>query len=640
MFCESDGDTLLLSNTGIYEIHGGRIDPIPPIPGTQPFDTLQIVARADHRLFAAVSGRSDASGIWQFTRSWSRLAGAAMPLTAASALYLDSRDRLLVGFNEGQVGFPLEQGERLLSSGNPGLGAVQSITETSYGVMATGANGVALLRDRRLEMLNFADRIPSRGIGGLLESGDGDLWLNGMRGVVHIPAKEVQAALKDTRYAMKSELVTEGDFVGPIALISGRTMTARDARGNLWFATLSGAFHIDPQQARPRSHLPYVSIKSITMDGKPVGGTVAAGASTFDIHYVGVNLTMPESVVYKYRLDGLDETWQEAGRRSEAIYTQLRPGRYTFRVMASNGDGVWTEPVSSPAFEIAPRFYQTTWFRAASVAAALALFWTLSQLRLRQLQRRHEAQNQTRQEMTHVARLATLSTMTASITHEVSQPVSGILTNANTCARMLAADPPNIEGAAETVRRTIRDAHRATEVIKRLRAMFARKPPTIENVDLNDAAREVIALSSAELRLSGSILETDFAEPLPPVRGDRVQLQQVILNLLLNAADAMIDIEGRPRTLRVQTRMHGPDRIKLLVQDSGIGLDPRSLDKVFEAFHTTKAHGLGIGLAISRSIIESHEGKLWAAANDGPGATFAFSIPSAGGAATGREGGP
>jgi C4-dicarboxylate-specific signal transduction histidine kinase len=205
---------------------------------------------------------------------------------------------------------------------------------------------------------------------------------------------------------------------------------------------------------------------------------------------------------------------------------------------------------------------------------------------------------------------------------------------------MLAADPPNIEGAAETVRRTIRDAHRATEVIKRLRAMFARKPPTIENVDLNDAAREVIALSSAELRLSGSILETDFAEPLPPVRGDRVQLQQVILNLLLNAADAMIDIEGRPRTLRVQTRMHGPDRIKLLVQDSGIGLDPRSLDKVFEAFHTTKAHGLGIGLAISRSIIESHEGKLWAAANDGPGATFAFSIPSAGGAATGREGGP
>ena len=243
--------------------------------------------------------------------------------------------------------------------------------------------------------------------------------------------------------------------------------------------------------------------------------------------------------------------------------------------------------------------------------------------------RADEALNQARLELTHVARLATLSAMTASITHEVSQPISGILTNSNTCARMLAADPPNVVGAAETVRRTIRDANRATEVIKRLRAMFAKKAPTMEMVDLNDAAREVIAMSSAELRLSRSVLETDFAEPLPAISGDRVQLQQVILNLLLNAADAMAGIEDRPRTLRVQTEIHGSDRIKLLVRDSGVGLDPRGIEKLFEAFHTTKAHGLGIGLAISRSIIESHKGQLWATANEGPGATFGFWIPCA-----------
>jgi PAS domain S-box-containing protein len=243
--------------------------------------------------------------------------------------------------------------------------------------------------------------------------------------------------------------------------------------------------------------------------------------------------------------------------------------------------------------------------------------------------RADEALNQARLELTHVARLATLSAMTASITHEVSQPISGILTNSNTCARMLAADPPNVIGAAETVRRTIRDANRATEVIKRLRAMFAKRAPTMERVDLNDAAREVIAMSSAELRLSRSVLETDFAEFLPAISGDRVQLQQVILNLLLNAADAMAGIEDRPRTLRVQTEIHGSDRIKLLVRDSGIGLDPRGIEKLFEAFHTTKTHGLGIGLAISRSIIESHKGQLWATANDGPGATFGFWIPCA-----------
>ena len=227
-----------------------------------------------------------------------------------------------------------------------------------------------------------------------------------------------------------------------------------------------------------------------------------------------------------------------------------------------------------------------------------------------------------------MARLATLSAMTASITHEVSQPISGILTNANTGARMLAADPPNVAGAAETVRRTIRDANRATEVIKRLRAMFAKKAPTMEMVDINDAAREVIAMSSVELRRSRSIVQTDFAELLPAVSGDRVQLQQVILNLLLNAADAMADIEDRPRTLRVRTEIHESDSVKLLVQDSGVGLDPRGVEKLFEPFHTTKAHGLGIGLAISRSIIESHQGKLWGKANDGPGATFGFCIPA------------
>ena len=239
-----------------------------------------------------------------------------------------------------------------------------------------------------------------------------------------------------------------------------------------------------------------------------------------------------------------------------------------------------------------------------------------------------ESLSQARLELTHVARVATLNAMTASITHEVSQPISGILTNSNTCARMLAADPPNVVGAAETVRRTIRDANRASEVIKRLRAMFAKKAPTLEQVNLNEAAQEVVALSTAELRRNRSVLQTDFAEPLPPVSGDRVQLQQVILNLLLNAADAMAGIEDRPRTLLIQTQRQG-DSIELLVRDSGVGIEPGAVEKLFVAFHTTKAHGLGIGLAISRSIIETHKGKLWARPNDGPGATFGFSLPFA-----------
>jgi signal transduction histidine kinase len=159
--------------------------------------------------------------------------------------------------------------------------------------------------------------------------------------------------------------------------------------------------------------------------------------------------------------------------------------------------------------------------------------------------------------------------------------------------------------------------------------MFAKKAPIMELVDLNEATQEVITVSSAELRRYGSVLETNFAEHLSPVSGDRVQLQQVILNLLLNAADAMSGIEDRPRILRVRTEMSGGNHVKLLVQDAGVGLDPRTMEKLFEAFYTTKSQGLGIGLAISRSIIESHKGQLWATPNEGPGATFGFSIPCA-----------
>ena len=225
--------------------------------------------------------------------------------------------------------------------------------------------------------------------------------------------------------------------------------------------------------------------------------TIGLGSATLDIHYLGVNLTKPESVTYKYRLDGFESAWQDVGQRSEAIYTQLPPGRYTFAVMASTGNGLWTKPVSSASFEVLPRFYQSAWFVASCLSVVFALIRILWQLRLRQLQRHHEAQNQARLEFAHVARLATVSAMTASIQHEVSQPVSGILTNANTGARMLAADPP--------------------------------------------------------------------------------------------------------LTWQVQSEIHG-DSVKLLVRDSGVGLDPRGTDKLFEAFYTKKAKGRG---SVSRSAARS-----------------------------------
>jgi PAS domain S-box-containing protein len=239
-----------------------------------------------------------------------------------------------------------------------------------------------------------------------------------------------------------------------------------------------------------------------------------------------------------------------------------------------------------------------------------------------------QALDKVRSELAHVARVTSLGALTASITHEVNQPLSGIITNASTCLRMLDADPPDVDGARETARRTIRDGNRASDVIARLRALFSKKEFTLEPLNLNEATREVIALSLSELQRNRVILRSELADDLPIVTGDRVQLQQVILNLLRNASDAMVDVQDRPRHLVIKTEREDGDRVRLTVRDAGVGLPPQSLGSLFDAFYTTKSRGMGIGLFVSRSIIERHRGRLWGQPNEGgPGATFSFSIP-------------
>ena len=228
--------------------------------------------------------------------------------------------------------------------------------------------------------------------------------------------------------------------------------------------------------------------------------------------------------------------------------------------------------------------------------------------------------------LAHATRVTTMGELTASIAHEVNQPLSGVVTNANTCLRMLAANPPDIDGACETARRTIRDGTRAAEVIERLRALF-RKEVTTAAVNLNDAVREVMALASSDLHKSGVILHSELAEHLPLVTGDRVQLQQVVLNLMMNASDAMSGVHDRPKQLLLRTEHDNSDHVRLAVRDTGVGFEPQNLDRLFAAFYTTKMTGMGMGLSVSRSIIARHHGRLWAELNDGPGATFAFAIP-------------
>ena len=238
--------------------------------------------------------------------------------------------------------------------------------------------------------------------------------------------------------------------------------------------------------------------------------------------------------------------------------------------------------------------------------------------------RSEDALNKVRSELAHVARVTTLGALTASIAHEVNQPLSGIVTNASTSLRMLADDHPNLEGARETARRTIRDANRASDVIARLRALFGKKAPAMECVDLNEAIREVVALCAYEFQRDRLAIRSDLAADLPSTQGDRVQLQQVVLNLLRNARDALAGVNGGPRSVVIKTACDD-DGLLLTVTDSGVGL--AAADRLFDAFYTTKSNGMGIGLWVSRSIIESHRGRIWAEPNDGPGTTFGLWLP-------------
>jgi PAS domain S-box-containing protein len=245
-----------------------------------------------------------------------------------------------------------------------------------------------------------------------------------------------------------------------------------------------------------------------------------------------------------------------------------------------------------------------------------------------------EALRRAQAELAHVTRVMTVGELAASIAHEVNQPLTGIITNGNACLRWLGRTPPDLDEAQEAVRRMIRDGSRASEVIARIRTLLRKAEPQKTRLAINDVIGEVIALAESEVRRHRVLLKTELAADLPPVLADRIQLQQVLLNLMLNGMEAMRAVTDRSRELIIRSQLEETKALRVAVQDAGVGIDPQDMDRIFTAFFTTKPEGLGMGLAISRSIIEAHGGRLWATPNAGPGATVQFTLPTSGEGAT------
>ena len=526
--------------------------------------------------------------------------------------------------------------------GNPVLRRI--VAKADGSVLAASEDGLIGLRQGKVQRMTTENGLPCNAVYSFVEDKEKRWWLYTDCGVLELADSELQRWWSDPEALVQTRIYDRLDGAQPNA--PNFNSAAYSPDGRVWFANGQVVQMVDPSTLSRQALPAPTYIESVIVDRREFAATGNLGLAPqprdLQIDYTSPTFTIPQKVKFRYRLDPYDSDWHDAGTRRQAFYTDLPPGNYTFRVIAANSDGVWNETPAKLDFSIAPAYFQTNWFRALCAGLFLAMLWMAYRLRVRHLQRRFEmtllaeeklrekddALEMARTELARVSRLTTLGELTTSIAHEVSQPLGAMVASAGACARWLAADPPAMAEARSGLDNIVADGKRAREVIARIRALTKRQAPRMDLLDLNREILEVLALTEEELRSHDIVLETKLDSTLPQVRGDRVQLQQVLLNLILNAIEAMSAVNNRPRELTIVSAQD-TGGVVVEVRDSGIGLDQDRAERVFDAFYTTKAEGLGIGLSISRSIVEAHGGRLWAAPNQPHGAVFGFSLPAA-----------
>jgi C4-dicarboxylate-specific signal transduction histidine kinase len=311
--------------------------------------------------------------------------------------------------------------------------------------------------------------------------------------------------------------------------------------------------------------------------------------------------------------------------------TGFAPPKFDWREMQRWGISESALPPGSEIHFRSPTVWEQYRFQVLGILVTLLLQAALISWLIFEHKRRHRAEVLARNsmaELTHMNRIATASQLSASIAHEVNQPLTGIVTRANAALRWLAAGTPNVDKAQAALTEIVNAGHRASDIIASVRSMFTKDTRAKSQVDINELIWTVLGLVYIDLRKHQIELETGLDEQLPPVFGNRVQLQQVILNLITNAIDAMKSVEPRvPRVLTVRTRLVESDGVHVSVEDTGIGVDPSTIGRIFKPLFTTKEHGMGMGLSICQSIIEGHDGRIWATAAKEHGAIFEFVLP-------------
>jgi ligand-binding sensor domain-containing protein/signal transduction histidine kinase len=508
-------------------------------------------------------------------------------------------------------------------------GAIAAIHEDRAGTLWVGAwDGLYRFNRPNESFTRYTENqgLPSSVIQGILEDKTGGLWLGTKKGLSRFDPKTETFRNYEVSDGLQGDEFTGSYFQGP--------------DGEMFFGGANGFNAFFPEKIQDNPYVPPVAITSFKIFNKPVAVgvksvltkaisyidalTLSYRDSVFSFEFAALSYADSRKNRYRYKLENLEPGWNEVGSGQRlATYTNLDPGKYVFRVQGSNSDGVWNEAGVSLPIVITPPWWKTNWFRALFAATVVTLLWAAYRFRIGQFERVRQLEA----DLAHINRVSMMGELATSIAHEVNQPLSGIVSNGSACLRWLAVNPPDIEEVREAVRDIVRDGKRAGEVIARIRALVRRTAPPAEKLDINETIEEVLAIVGDEAKRNGVSIRTRFTDAVFPVLGDRVQLQQVVLNLVMNAVEAMAKVDERARELLIATRNIAPDQVQVTVEDSGTGLDPKAIARIFEPFFTTKSGGMGMGLSISRSIVQNHGGRLWATRNDGPGTTFHFTLP-------------
>jgi len=518
---------------------------------------------------------------------------------------------------------------------------LQIAVDPDGSVLGATAFGLIGWRNGTQRTLTVKNGLPCDAVFAFVRDSHGALWLYTQCGLIQIAATALQAWWEHSDAQIPLRVFNSSDGVQTEE--APFRSAARSLDGRLWFVNLSVLQMIDPAHLHGNLIPPPVHIEQIVADRRSYlakdGLRLPALTRNLEIDYTALSFMAPQKMRFRYRLEGRDAEWQDSGTRRQAFYTDLPPGQYRFRAIASNNDGVWNETGAAVDFEIPPAFVQTKWFLAICIAAGATVLsltlWSIYTIRVRSMEQRYrerklaaEELDKIRTELAHATRVTTLGELTASIAHEVNQPLGAVATNAAAGLNWLDHHPPETKEARAALERVLREGHRASEIIRRVRTLAKKTDILMAPLELNETVSEAVALVQHELLGNRASLRMDLAPALPLVLADRVQLQQVILNLVLNGIEAMQSITDRPREIVIRSEQHDAQHVRVTVTDCGVGFSAEHAERLFTSFFTTKSSGMGMGLSICRSIIEAHGGRIWAAANLPHGGTIQFTLPS------------